>query len=410
MRDRRSDELSIIIFLFRTFCAREDIKPLSTADFGKVMKQIFPGIRPRRLGTRGNSRYCYAAMRKTTKLDCPMLPNLDEPRNASKFTSGSANSPGFPLPADDDIDGNSTESWQIIKTWAESLLGTQFENVTTMAEYLSKNYLNGATISNSSRALLQKKLLQRKVKGRKKNALAAAAAAVSVSIRNLGKFSKIKLNVFFFLLNFQQEAFITGTKKRRKKKLKDTASLSGTDNPSKSRSPSPPQQKSDILNTTATSTTSMNTIVPDEVLQIKQEHKPHHTHCETSPQQKSSMSYGLMADDTDQLMPINLKTGEKVKSEAEDENVTATGSSHGSAEQTAAVDYANAVCKVGKLIKLINFAIFFKFINFHFFSSRSRRHRGNRTNLLQKSETGSRIQRSTKCGITITAKHITETG
>lgn len=53
-----------------------EIKPLSTADFGKVMKQVFPGIRPRRLGTRGHSRYCYAAMRKATKLEPPKLPDL----------------------------------------------------------------------------------------------------------------------------------------------------------------------------------------------------------------------------------------------------------------------------------------------------------------------------------------------
>lgn len=40
------------------------------------MKQVFPGIRPRRLGTRGHSRYCYAAMRKATKLDPPKLPDI----------------------------------------------------------------------------------------------------------------------------------------------------------------------------------------------------------------------------------------------------------------------------------------------------------------------------------------------
>lgn len=147
------------------------------------MKQIFPGIRPRRLGTRGNSRYCYAAMRKTTKLDCPMLPNLDEPRNVSKFPHSNANTTGFPSSSSDGPgDNNSIESWQVVKTWAESLLGTQFDNVGAMAEYLSKNYLNGTTISTNSRAILQKKLLQRKVKGRKKNAIAASAVSLKIVI------------------------------------------------------------------------------------------------------------------------------------------------------------------------------------------------------------------------------------
>ena len=50
------------------------MKPLSTADFGKVMKQVYPGVRPRRLGTRGNSRYCYSGMRNTSKLPTPVLP------------------------------------------------------------------------------------------------------------------------------------------------------------------------------------------------------------------------------------------------------------------------------------------------------------------------------------------------
>lgn len=58
------------------YCTRNSMKPLSTADFGKVMKQVYPRVRPRRLGTRGNSRYCYAGMRKRVKLDPPTLPNI----------------------------------------------------------------------------------------------------------------------------------------------------------------------------------------------------------------------------------------------------------------------------------------------------------------------------------------------
>lgn len=168
----------------------------------------------------------------------------------------------------------------------------------------------------------------------------------------------------------QQETF-AGTKKRRKKKLKDSASVSSNDNnPNKSRTPSPPQQCD-----TATSTTSMTTIVPDEVLQIKQEHKTHHntqqhqsSHCQTSPQEKpsTSMSYGMdmMTDDSDQLMPINLKTGEKVKCEVERATEVAstasTAPAYGSVdpvEQTASMEYGNAVCKIGKLIFFFSYKL-----------------------------------------------------
>lgn len=140
------------------------------------MKQIFPGIRPRRLGTRGNSRYCYAAMRKTTTLDCPYLPDLAESRNPiAKFGKNAAG--GFTV-STESVEESTTTSWNIVKTWAESLLGTDFQNIGEMSEYISKNYLNNQSpaVANSSRLLLQKKLLQRKVKGRKKN----AANAVSI--------------------------------------------------------------------------------------------------------------------------------------------------------------------------------------------------------------------------------------
>lgn len=40
------------------------------------MKQIFPNIKPRRLGQRGNSRYCYSGLRKKVNFERPELPDL----------------------------------------------------------------------------------------------------------------------------------------------------------------------------------------------------------------------------------------------------------------------------------------------------------------------------------------------
>ena len=55
---------------------------MSTADFGKVMKQVFPQVRPRRLGTRGNSRYCYAGLKKRLKLEEPdTIESTDDKNN-----------------------------------------------------------------------------------------------------------------------------------------------------------------------------------------------------------------------------------------------------------------------------------------------------------------------------------------
>lgn len=165
----------------RAYCAREDVKPLSTADFGKVMKQIFPSIRPRRLGTRGNSRYCYAAMRKTTKLECPQLPSLgaaaalDSSDDSTILNSDGTSNSGL----------GSSASWNVIKTWAESLLNIDFKTPHELADHISTNYMSGScgTISSSSRALLQKKLLQRKVKGRKKKSMSISEVSRSLNFR-----------------------------------------------------------------------------------------------------------------------------------------------------------------------------------------------------------------------------------
>ncbi|KAH8310602.1 hypothetical protein KR044_002085, partial [Drosophila immigrans] len=127
------------------YCERLSIKPLSTADFGKVMKQVFPGVRPRRLGTRGNSRYCYAAMRKTTKLTPPQLPPLckAEPLDECEMTEASAaqqqlnRSPSAAgsLVASTESDG----CWDVVRIWAEKLLNTKLDSVTELATRIKSN-------------------------------------------------------------------------------------------------------------------------------------------------------------------------------------------------------------------------------------------------------------------------------
>lgn len=64
---------------YRTFCQANHFEPLCVADFGKAMKHAFPCIKPRRLGQRGNSRYCYSGLRKKYKLQAPNLPDMIEP-------------------------------------------------------------------------------------------------------------------------------------------------------------------------------------------------------------------------------------------------------------------------------------------------------------------------------------------
>ncbi|XP_002072785.3 uncharacterized protein LOC6650723 [Drosophila willistoni] len=126
------------------YCERLSIKPLSTADFGKVMKQVFPGVRPRRLGTRGNSRYCYAAMRKTTKLIPPQLPQIFQLKE-EHFEAGedgvtpskSELLPGV-ASASSVADGGD-DSINIVRVWAEKLLNTKLGSITELATRIRSN-------------------------------------------------------------------------------------------------------------------------------------------------------------------------------------------------------------------------------------------------------------------------------
>lgn len=115
------------------------------------MKQVFPDIRPRRLGTRGHSRYCYAAMRKATKLQPPNLPDLSSPNESwTKSTD------------------NEESTWKVIKSWSEGLLNAQFESADDLATHISHNKLSLSSAS-TSKQLLQKKIMQREIKDRRRN-------------------------------------------------------------------------------------------------------------------------------------------------------------------------------------------------------------------------------------------------
>ncbi|CAC5422922.1 DNA-binding protein RFX7,DNA-binding protein Rfx5 [Mytilus coruscus] len=109
---------------YRSYCENHDIKPLSTADFGKLMKSVFPNVKPRRLGQRGQSRYCYGGLRKKLDVLPPTLPELE-------ILSNSA-------PGNEDDELN-TASCQLVCEWAHKLLNANFQGIRDLAEYLISN-------------------------------------------------------------------------------------------------------------------------------------------------------------------------------------------------------------------------------------------------------------------------------
>lgn len=48
---------SLSSVFYRQYCENHSLVPLCNADFGKLMKTVFPNVKPRRLGQRGQSRY-----------------------------------------------------------------------------------------------------------------------------------------------------------------------------------------------------------------------------------------------------------------------------------------------------------------------------------------------------------------
>ncbi|XP_068606827.1 MHC class II regulatory factor RFX1-like [Brachionichthys hirsutus] len=57
-------------------CQEQKLEPVNAASFGKLIRSVFMGLRTRRLGTRGNSKYHYYGLR--IKSSSPLLRLMDE--------------------------------------------------------------------------------------------------------------------------------------------------------------------------------------------------------------------------------------------------------------------------------------------------------------------------------------------
>lgn len=127
---------------YRCFCQSNNFDPLCVADFGKAMKHVFPLVKPRRLGQRGNSKYCYSGLRKRLNLVSPHLPDLSQ----NNISDGAEERKDLVEPS---YDLNLSESshhhrHQILFTaasrltleWAEKILETSFQSIIDLGKYL----------------------------------------------------------------------------------------------------------------------------------------------------------------------------------------------------------------------------------------------------------------------------------
>jgi hypothetical protein len=70
-------------------CANERVTVLNPASFGKLVRVLFPGLKTRRLGVRGESKYHYVNF--SLKDDQPELPESQGIQSAQNFNDP----PGF---------------------------------------------------------------------------------------------------------------------------------------------------------------------------------------------------------------------------------------------------------------------------------------------------------------------------
>lgn len=77
-------------------CAENKLEPVNAASFGKLIRSVFLGLRTRRLGTRGNSKYHYYGIR--VKPGSSLMNMEDSGNRVVLTTSGSGKAQGTVRP------------------------------------------------------------------------------------------------------------------------------------------------------------------------------------------------------------------------------------------------------------------------------------------------------------------------
>uniref|UniRef100_UPI0037E98159 DNA-binding protein RFX5 n=1 Tax=Semicossyphus pulcher TaxID=241346 RepID=UPI0037E98159 len=116
---------------YKRYCENLQHRPLSAANFGKIIRDIFPNIKARRLGGRGQSKYCYSGIRRKTVLNMPLLPNLDLKNDPAELTE-----------LVQTYKQEVTEAaCELICDWAQKILKRSFDTVVEIARYLIQEHI-----------------------------------------------------------------------------------------------------------------------------------------------------------------------------------------------------------------------------------------------------------------------------
>ncbi|KAF7211966.1 DNA-binding protein RFX7 [Nothobranchius furzeri] len=132
---------------YKSFCDNLNYHPLSAADFGKMMKNVFPNMKARRLGMRGKSKYCYSGLRKRPYIHMPSLPTLDLHKTPDGLHCDALESPCQLSSIKEEV---RFAACDLVCEWAQKVLKRQFDSVEDLAHFLIDSHY----ISNKSLAAL----------------------------------------------------------------------------------------------------------------------------------------------------------------------------------------------------------------------------------------------------------------
>nr|XP_003229075.1 PREDICTED: DNA-binding protein RFX5 [Anolis carolinensis] len=117
---------------YKRYCDNLCCRSLSAANFGKIMREIFPNIKARRLGGRGQSKYCYSGIRRKTVVNMPPLPSLD-----LKETEMPERTEVVQSYNDEVMDA----ACALTCDWAEKILKRSFNNIVEVAQFLIQQHI-----------------------------------------------------------------------------------------------------------------------------------------------------------------------------------------------------------------------------------------------------------------------------
>ncbi|NXY79649.1 RFX5 protein, partial [Glareola pratincola] len=112
---------------YKRYCDNLCSRPLSAANFGKIIREIFPNIKARRLGGRGHG------IRRKTVVSLPPLPSLDlkVTETQSELTEV--------------VQSYSSEVMEaacaLTCDWAEKILKRSFNNIVEVAQFLIQQHI-----------------------------------------------------------------------------------------------------------------------------------------------------------------------------------------------------------------------------------------------------------------------------